>query len=236
MSLSQKIQRITTLIADARAFQFCGPSDDLDQQTAICVGYRHLVVQLQRLASPILPEAERNRLNNIEVEIDNIYSVYEANAELETLLAEIESALANADTGILNTGTAAHIIQTDVISRLESALSDQYDTTFLVCLCKEINSSFAHGNIISTALTMRAVLNYVPPLFGHITFDQVTANAGRSLKPTFSHLQEGLRKIADFHTHRTISKHDVYPSSAQVEPFKPQFEVLLLEVLSHLSL
>ncbi|MCC7336831.1 MAG: hypothetical protein IT422_17200 [Pirellulaceae bacterium] len=235
MSTLQKSRRISELITAARSFRFCGPSDDPDEQTAVCVGYRHLVVQLQRLASPILPNAERDRLNSINVEVDNINSVYEANAELESLLADIESGLANANADVFNIGSAAQIVQTGLISRLESATTQQFNTDFLVRLCKEINSSFAHGNIVSTALTMRAVLNYVPPVFGHKTFDQVTANSSRSLKPTLELLQEGLRKIADFHTHRTISKCDLYPSAAQVELYKPQFELLLLEVLSHLA-
>ncbi|MGZ5374790.1 MAG: hypothetical protein ACXWDK_11040 [Aeromicrobium sp.] len=79
---------------------------------------------------------------------------------------------------------------------------------------------------------MRAVLNYVPPLFGQKTFPQVVANIGRSLKDNFDHLENGLRKIADFHTHRRIGPAESYPSNAQVEPFKPQFELLLQQVVA----
>jgi hypothetical protein len=77
---------------------------------------------------------------------------------------------------------------------------------------------------------MRSVLNNVPPVFGYDTFGQVAANAGKSLKDSFDHLENGLRKIADFHTHRKIAVTESYPSGAQVEPFKPQFEMLLQEV------
>ena len=48
-------------------------------------------------------------------------------------------------------------------------------------------------------------------------------------------VQEGLRRIADYHTHRTMTKSDSYPSENQVEPFKPQFEFLLHQILSRLS-
>ena len=82
---------------------------------------------------------------------------------------------------------------------------------------------------------MRAVMNYNPPLFGHTTFDQVVAQSGRSLKDSFSHLQDGLRKIADFHTHRTMKRCDIYPTVAQIEPFKPQFELLLNEIVGKLN-
>ncbi len=98
-------------------------------------------------------------------------------------------------------------------------------------MCREINSSFAHGNLFATVLLMRAVLNYVPPLFGRETFSQVAANIGRSLKDSFDDLENGLRKIADFHTHRRIGPTEVYSSPAQVEPFKPQFELLLQQVV-----
>jgi diguanylate cyclase (GGDEF)-like protein len=92
MGTRQK-ELIMRLIKDAREFRLCGPSDDLDEQTAVTVGYHHLVVQLKRLASPILSEAAAARLNSIEVEFNNIYSAYEASAEIDALLPEVESAL-----------------------------------------------------------------------------------------------------------------------------------------------
>ena len=128
-----------------------------------------------------------------------------------------------------------HIILPSVIDQIQQTSSSDLDTTVLVRLCKEINSCFSHGNIVATALTMRAVLNYVPPVFGQETFEQVLAQCERSHKENFTHLQEGLRKIADYHTHRTMTKFDSYPSENQVEPFKPQFEFLLHQVLSRLS-
>ena len=61
------------------------------------------------------------------------------------------------------------------------------------------------------------------------------ASAGKSLKDSFDHLENGLRKIADFHTHRRIVAVESYPSAVQVEPFKPQFELLLQQVESRLK-
>lgn len=90
---TQQKELIMRLIKDAREFRFCGPSDDPDEQTAVTVGYHHLIVQLKRLASPILSEAAAARLNSIEVEFDNVYSAYEARAEIDALLPEVESAL-----------------------------------------------------------------------------------------------------------------------------------------------
>jgi hypothetical protein len=76
----------------------------------------------------------------------------------------------------------------------------------------------------------------VPPVFGHDTFAQVVAGVGKSLKDSFDHLENGLRKVADFHTHRKIAANESYPTAAQVEPFKPQFELLLQQVEAQLRL
>jgi hypothetical protein len=67
-------------------------------------------------------------------------------------------------------------------------------------------------------------------------FAQVLGDSGKSLKDnSFSHLENGLRKVADFHTHRKIVAVETYRSPAQVEPFKPQFELLLQQVESRLG-
>jgi hypothetical protein len=86
-----KKDRLAEIVRQVRTFRFCGPSDDPDEQTAVTAGYRHLLVQLKRLATPVLPEAEAARLNGLDVEINNIYSVYEPHAEVDALLpAQVE--------------------------------------------------------------------------------------------------------------------------------------------------
>jgi hypothetical protein len=90
---SAKRDLIQDTLAQVRSFHFCGPSDDTDQQTAVTVGFRHLVVQLQRLASPVLPLDVAERLNKLDVEVNNLYSAFDANAEVEALLPDIEAAL-----------------------------------------------------------------------------------------------------------------------------------------------
>ncbi len=229
-----KKDRLLAVIEDARDFRFCGPSDDPDEQIAVTTGYRYLVTQIQRLAAPLLPEADAALLKSITVDIDSIYTAYDARAELDALLPDIEAALEHADESTLRIGSSTWIVAPDLIERLSVAQSSKLDLTCLARMCREINSSVSHGNIVATALVMRAVLNYVPPVFGHETFPQVLASIGRSLKESFDHLENGLRKIADFHTHRRIGPADSYPSIAQVEPFKPQFELLLHEVLNRI--
>ena len=226
-----KKARLAEMIDAARKFRLCGPSDDPDEQTAVATGYRYVLVQIQRLATPLLPEAEAARLNAIDVDVDSVYSVYNARAELDAMLPDIEAALERADESALAVSGSAWIIDPALIDQLSTTDSPKLDVTYLVRMCREINSCFAHGNLVATTLLMRALLNYVPPLFGQETFPQVAANIGRSLKESFDHLENGLRKIADFHTHRRIAATELYPSQAQVEPFKPQFELLLQQVV-----
>jgi hypothetical protein len=91
--MATKRELITNAMEAAQQFRFCGPSDDPDEQTAVTVGFRHLIIQLQRLASPILPVPAASRLNAIDVEVDNVYSAFEAKAELDALVPDIEGAL-----------------------------------------------------------------------------------------------------------------------------------------------
>ena len=87
--------RIREAIEQHRSFKFCGPSDDLEEITAVTMGYRHLVVQIQRLAGPILPEPAASLLRSLGVEIDDLYSAINAHSEIEALILDIEEALAS---------------------------------------------------------------------------------------------------------------------------------------------
>jgi len=96
MSVSKK-DRLAEIINDLRRFRFCGPSDDGDEQTAVTTGYRNLLVQLKRLATPFLPGALAAQLDTIEVDVHDIYSAYEARAELDALMPDIEVVLDRSD-------------------------------------------------------------------------------------------------------------------------------------------
>lgn len=92
-AIQKKKDIIAGLIESARKFRFCGPSDDPEHQTAVTVGYRDLIIQFKRLAGPILLPAAASQLSTIDVEFNNIYSVYDASSELGALLPDIEAAL-----------------------------------------------------------------------------------------------------------------------------------------------
>src|ERR1700704_4520473 len=94
---SERKELIKGLIGEARRFRFCGPTDDPDEQAAVTTGYHHLVVQFKNLAGPFLPETLSSRLRSIKVDFDNIYSAYEARAELDSVLPDIESIIKQPD-------------------------------------------------------------------------------------------------------------------------------------------
>jgi len=91
----EKREVIAELIESARNFRFCGPSDDPDEQTAVTEGYRYLIIQFKRIVGPLLSQREAAQLAAIDVEVNNIYSAYEARAELDALLPDIAEAIEN---------------------------------------------------------------------------------------------------------------------------------------------
>jgi hypothetical protein len=144
--IATKYEPIAQLIDAARTFRFCGPSDDPDKQTAVTAGYHYLVTQLKRRAGHLLPEAEQLRLNSIEVEIDNIYSVYEARAEIDALLPDIENALQRSEGADLT-------IRKNPFIDVGWTPDDFYEK-----LIDEINRACAYQMPIALSVTIRKLL------------------------------------------------------------------------------
>ena len=88
-----RIARVREAIMAMQAFRFCGPGDDPDEISAVTLGYRHLLIQLQRTATPLLPEAVAARLNSLGVEPEDLYSALNAHAEVEALTLDVEEAI-----------------------------------------------------------------------------------------------------------------------------------------------
>jgi len=101
-NMLSKRERILNIVKDIRGFKFCGPSDDPDEQTSVCVGYHYLLTQLKRMATQFLPESIGKSLNRIEVEMNNVISVYEARAEVYALLSDIERIIQDADESVFD--------------------------------------------------------------------------------------------------------------------------------------
>ena len=88
-----RIARVRETITTMQAFRFCGPGDDPDEISAVTLGYRHLLIQLQRTATPLLPETIATRLNSLGVEPEDLYSALNAHAEVEALTLDVEEAI-----------------------------------------------------------------------------------------------------------------------------------------------
>ena len=208
---------VAELIEDARRFRFCGPSDDPDEQTAVTSGYRYLVTQFKRLAGPVLTSPSASRLNAIEVEIDNLYSAYDAKAEIDALLPEIEAALERLeDDGKLPLSPDGMAIVADSrIVELRTLTSVDFDFRKHVRLCEEMQLAYGQQCYYATTMLIRGLLDHVPPVFGFKTFNEVANNyagGGKSFKEAMHHLENASRKIGDAHLHMPIRKSETLPT------------------------
>lgn len=117
------------------------------------------------------------------------------------------------------------------ISEIAAIRDSEFDVQRLVRMCEEINSAWEAGNLMSVAMLARAIVDHVPPIFGHSNFAQVTSQASsRSIRGSFEHIQTGLRHIADGALHTHIRRRETLPTSTQVD-FRQSLDVLLGEVV-----
>ena len=124
-------------------------------------------------------------------------------------------------------------IKPKIIIELKNIKNKNFDLTKLVKFCEELNISFKRKNYLSCSLLIRAVMNHIPPIFGYNTFSQVVSNSNKSIKEILSQL-ENSRPIADLNNHALIGKRESLPSKNQIEPYKPSFEILILEIIKKL--
>lgn len=176
ISKDKRREILAELIEQTKNFRFCGPSDDPDEQTAVTSGYRYLVIRFKRLASPILPSPSATRLNAIDVEIDNLYSAYDAKSEMDTLIPEIEAALDNLEDIPLHLNDGTIVIAESRLVELRSLTSSDLDFRKLVRMCEEINLAYRMECYYATAMLIRGLLDHVPPVFGYKTFSEVANN------------------------------------------------------------
>lgn len=82
-----KLEALRKIIIDIEGFPFC--SLESDAYYYHLNDYQHLLIQLQRLAAPLLSETNANRLNSLD------YREYptETRAEVEVLLFDIKEAI-----------------------------------------------------------------------------------------------------------------------------------------------
>ena len=126
----------------------------------------------------------------------------------------------------------AHLIAPSRIAELKSCAPVNLDFTKLIRFCEEININHEKGCHLAVAMLTRAILDHVPPVFGHQKFEQVVANyaGGRSFRDAMTHLHEASRKVADAHLHMPMRASEVLPAPQQVNCGQ-QLDVLLAEIV-----
>jgi hypothetical protein len=119
------------------------------------------------------------------------------------------------------------------IDELRSMTSQRFDLSKLIELCQELNKCYANKCFLAVAMLTRAVLDHVPPIFGHERFSQVANNysgGGKSFKECMIHLENSSRKIADAHLHGQMREKETLPNRTQVN-FSSDLDVLLAEIV-----
>lgn len=83
---------------------------------------------------------------------------YDAKTEIDALSFDIEQVLETIESDSLEPSNNK-LIQYSLIEKIQNLESKNYDYTVLSEICREINSSYMHGNLIATALLVRTLLN-----------------------------------------------------------------------------
>jgi len=126
-----------------------------------------------------------------------------------------------------------YFVDPDRIKELANIRSSKFDTVKLVQLCKELNDVSAGGNILSSSLLVRAIIDHVPPIFECKIFAEVANNYNggtKSFKKSMVNLHNSLRNIADNNIHSQIRNKEVLPTTLQSD-FTPEVDLLLSEIV-----
>lgn len=118
------------------------------------------------------------------------------------------------------------------IVELQRLQGKAWDYSKLIRLCGELNIASEQDCHYAAAMLVRAITDHVAPLFGQAKFNQVVANykGTKSFKEAMTHLDTGLRKIADSFLHEQIRQREATPNATQVD-FSQALDLLLSEVV-----
>jgi hypothetical protein len=232
--MASKATIILELAEQIENFRFCSPSDDPDEQDAVVYGFKFLAKRFIGHARKIQNQDFQNSLGQINVDIENdIREAYDLRSDLQVVIDDIRELLSQPN--IEWSAIQNEYIDSSIIEKLNQNQNKKYDLTKVIQFCREINGTFKSGYYLSTALLIRALINHIPPVFGHERFDQVVSQSTKSRKELFKPLDDIARDIADLHTHDTIRHKENLPTKRQLEPFKANIEVLLQEIITDLQ-
>jgi hypothetical protein len=160
----------------------------------------------------------------------NLFDAFDVHADLQCVI-DILRELGENPEALERVGCGDTFVEPSVIESLRQSSNQRFDLSKVVRFCEELNDCYSAGNCIASTLLIRALINHVPPVFGHTTFQQVVSQAGKSVRELLKPLEEVSRDVADLHTHSLIRHKESLPTKSQVEPFKASLEVLLHEII-----
>jgi len=234
MNAESKATKILELAGQIEHFRFCSPSADPDEQDAVVYGFKHLAKRFIGYARKLQNQDLQNSIGQINTDIENsIYEAYDLHSDLLVIIDDIREALSK--TPVEWSALQNEFVDSSVIEKLRLVQNPNYDLTKVIQFCQEINGTFNAGYYLSTALLIRSLINHIPPIFGHKTFQQVVSQATKSRKELFMPLDQVARDVGDLHTHDTIRHKENLPTKRQIELFKPSIEILLQEIITELQ-
>lgn len=163
------------------------------------------------------------------------YSGFSDRVENQVAILQSLESTANHSPGPAQTSPVAPsaYVEASRIDQLRSVSCERFDLSKLIQLCDELNRCYASDCFLAVAMLTRAVLDHVPPIFGHRRFSEVANNysgGGKSFKDCMIHLENSSRKIADAHLHGRIRDKETLPNRAQVN-FSSDLDVLFAEIV-----
>jgi hypothetical protein len=142
------------------------PVSECEEDLGAIASYEYLLINVKLAAKNILPSVLMERLDELPTDFQSMEQVRYSRAYLDALAFDIREELENPTIDAATGGSAQLLISLTLIKQLSAIGACQFDLTILCGYCKEINSSFYHGNVVACMLLMRTVLNHVPPVFG----------------------------------------------------------------------
>jgi hypothetical protein len=229
--MNSSIERVLELAEDVEQFKLgqCGPSDDLDKQTAYLYAFKDVAKRFVGAARRIDDAQLQAELANVDLDPQHITNAYDLRADLIPIIDVVRQRATDPSWG--NQASAStSFVDPILITRVASLSGRSFNLAKLIRFTVELNENYSGGNYLSCALLIRAIINHVPPIFGQRTFIQVVAGAGKSVKAILGQLEEGARDIGDLHTHEIVDGYSSPPTKNQIEPYKPPMEVLYREI------
>lgn len=223
--------RLLELADEVEQFELgrCGPSDDPDKQTAYLYAFKDVAKRFVGSARRVDDPELQSDLRNLDLNPDCITAAYDLRADLIPIIDLIKHKATDSSWG-QQVLPSQDFVDSVLVARVASLTGQSFNLAKLTRFTVELNENYTRRNYLSCALLIRAIINHVPPLFGHKTFNQVVASSSRSVKGILAQLEEGARDIGDLHSHEIVDGYSSPPTKNQIEPYKPPFEVLYQEI------